>query len=79
MENKSSDLIKSLTMEGDVVNKIAKYLNTYGTLSVLEISNKVYTAVQNNSMTELREVERDVVKQLLENIKTYAIWEKWGE
>jgi predicted nucleotide-binding protein (sugar kinase/HSP70/actin superfamily) len=79
MENKNTDLIKPLTPEGDVLNKVAAYLNTHGSLNVLEIGNKVYTAVQNNSMTELREVEREVVRQVLENIKTFAIWEKWGE
>jgi hypothetical protein len=79
MEDQNKDLIKPLTPEGDVVNMIAGYLKTYGALNVLEISNKVYTAVQNNSMTELREVEREAISQMLQNIKTHAIWMKWGE
>ena len=79
MEDQNKDLINPLTPEGDVVNMIADYLKTYGALNVLEISNKVYTAVQNNSMTELREVEKEAISQMLQNIKTHAIWMKWGE
>lgn len=79
MEDRNKDLIKPLTPEGDVVNMIANYMNTYGTLNVFEIAGKAYTAIQNNNMEDLREVEKEAISQMLQNIKTHAIWMKWGE
>ena len=77
MEKKN--LITALTPEGDVVNKLGAYMQSHGSFNIHKITSKYAEALENNNARELAEVEKEVVRQVLENFKTYAIWEKWGE
>jgi hypothetical protein len=71
--------IKPISPEGEVVNSIAAYLQKHGKFNAFKIANMVYEAVGNNSATEIRDVEAEILSQVIENMRTHAIWEKWGE
>jgi len=77
MEKK--ELIKATTAEGDVVNTIALYLSAYGTFNIRKIVDMYNEEILNNPTTHLDKVEKEIVKQMYENMKTCAIWEKWAE
>ncbi len=77
MEKKK--LIEAHSPEGDVVNMIANYLREYGQFNLHKITSMYYEALRNNSSNQLLEVEQELVSQVLEHLRTYAIWEKWGE
>jgi predicted DNA-binding protein (UPF0251 family) len=71
--------ITSTTPEGDVVNQVASYLIKHGKFNAIKIANMVFEALQNNNAVELMDVDREIVRQCLENIRTHALWEKWGD
>lgn len=71
--------VRPITPEGEVVNSVAAYLHKHGKFNAFKIANMVYEAVSNNSATEIRDVEAEILNQVYENMRTFAIWEKWGE
>lgn len=77
MEKKK--LVNPLSPEGDVVNRIADYLNAYGQFNIHKLANLYHTAFEHNSMNMLIDVEKELISQVLEHLRTHAIWEKWGE
>jgi len=66
------------TPEGKVVNEIAAYLNKHGKFNAIKIADMVYKAMQEGG-GEMRSVEREIMKQCIENMRTHALWEKWGD
>ncbi len=76
MENKK--LITATTPEGEVVNKIAEYMQSHGAFNVHKIVSMYADAIRNNNIHQLADVESELSKQMLENLKTLALWEQWG-
>jgi hypothetical protein len=72
-------LIQATTPEGKAVNAIANYLNAFGTFNIRKIVDMYNEEVLNNPTTHLDGVQNEIIKQMKENMKTCAIWEKWGE
>lgn len=76
---KKQKLISSTTPEGSVVNTIALYLNAFGVFNIRKIVDLYNEELLNNPTTDFGKVQEEIVKQMQENMKTCAIWEKWGE
>ena len=76
---KKTKLIADTTPEGGAVNTIALYLNAFGVFNIRKIVDMYNEEMLNNPTTDYSKVQEEIVKQMLENMKTCAIWEKWGE
>jgi hypothetical protein len=78
MENKK-ELITPSTPEAIIINRIAEYLLKHGKFNSIKVCNMVVQAFENNTVSEIDDADKEIAQQCIENIRTMAIWEKWGE
>ncbi len=77
MENTKA--ITALTDEGKVVNEVAAYLTKHGKFNAIKIANMVFEALEKNNTRDIEDAEKEIIRQCIDNMRTLAIWEKWGE
>lgn len=78
MENKEQVITPS-TPEAIIINRVADYLLKHGKFNSIKVCNMVVQAFEKNTVREIEDADKEIVRQCIENIRTMAIWEKWGE